>query len=119
MKKIEIFDPAMCCSTGVCGPSIDAELLRVAAVVSSLQKNGAEIERHNPASDPKAFADNQLISSMLAKDGTGILPITLLDGKAVKSGEYPTNEEFSSWTGTEILCTDGQGASCCCSDDCC
>ncbi len=29
MSVIEIFDPAMCCSTGVCGPSIDTELMRV------------------------------------------------------------------------------------------
>ena len=23
MKKMVIYDPAMCCSTGVCGPSVD------------------------------------------------------------------------------------------------
>lgn len=38
MKKIEIFDPAMCCSTGVCGPSVNPELIRVAAVVENLKK---------------------------------------------------------------------------------
>jgi hypothetical protein len=27
MVKMIIFDPAMCCSTGVCGPAIDPELL--------------------------------------------------------------------------------------------
>ena len=25
MKKLELFEPAMCCSTGVCGPSVDEE----------------------------------------------------------------------------------------------
>lgn len=40
MKQVEIFDPAMCCSTGVCDPSIDPELLRVATVISNLKEKG-------------------------------------------------------------------------------
>lgn len=28
MKKIEIFDPAMCCPTGLCGPNINPDLMR-------------------------------------------------------------------------------------------
>jgi hypothetical protein len=125
MKKIEIFDPAMCCSTGLCGTAYDPELLRVATVISALQKNGADITRHNPASDPRAFADNKLVSSILAKDGADILPIVLVDGEAVKKGEYPTNEEFSAWAGQEIsegerCCGDeDDDESCCCSEDCC
>ena len=34
-KKIEIFDPAMCCSTGICGPSVNENLLRVATLINS------------------------------------------------------------------------------------
>jgi hypothetical protein len=26
MAKMQVFDPAMCCSTGVCGPSVDPTL---------------------------------------------------------------------------------------------
>lgn len=37
MKKMITFDPAMCCSTGVCGPSVDKELLRVATVLNTLK----------------------------------------------------------------------------------
>jgi hypothetical protein len=33
MSKVEIFDPALCCSTGVCGPSVDPELVRVATAI--------------------------------------------------------------------------------------
>ena len=46
MKKIEIFDPAMCCSTGVCGPSIDPDLLRIATVLDPLKGKGIIIKRH-------------------------------------------------------------------------
>jgi len=40
MKKVEIFDPAKCCSTGVCGPSVDPDLTRVASAVYSLEQKG-------------------------------------------------------------------------------
>jgi hypothetical protein len=37
MNQIEIFDPAMCCSMGVFGPSVDLELVRMSADVESLK----------------------------------------------------------------------------------
>ena len=47
MKKVEIFDPAMCCSTGVCGPGVDPELTRVASAVYSLRtKRNFDIKRY-------------------------------------------------------------------------
>ncbi len=54
MKKMVIFDPAMCCSTGVCGPSVDKNLLRVSTILNRLEKKGIKVERHNLSSDPKA-----------------------------------------------------------------
>ena len=38
MKKMMIFEPAMCCSTGVCGPSVDENLLRVSTIINRLKK---------------------------------------------------------------------------------
>ena len=101
-KVIEIFDPAMCCSTGVCGPSVDPELLRVATVVSSLTRRGALIRRHNLASEPQDFVANAIIAAILEKEGADALPITLTDGVAAKRGVYPTNDEFSLWTGMSL-----------------
>jgi hypothetical protein len=31
MTKLEVYDPAMCCSTGVCGPEVDPALVTFAA----------------------------------------------------------------------------------------
>ena len=31
MTAVRVFDPAMCCSTGVCGPSVDPQLARFSA----------------------------------------------------------------------------------------
>ena len=102
MKKIEIFDPAMCCSTGVCGPSIDPELMRMATVVNALKEKGIIIKRHGLSAEPQDFISNKVISDILQKEGAGILPVTLVDGKVAKAKEYPTNEELSAWLGIKI-----------------
>lgn len=97
MKKMVIFDPAMCCSTGVCGPSVDENLLRVSTVINRLKKKDIVIERHNLANDPKAFVENELINQIIDSEGTEALPITTVDGEVVKKKEYPTNDEFCSF----------------------
>lgn len=44
MKKMYIYEGPMCCSTGVCGPSPDEELMRVSTLVDKLTKSGASNE---------------------------------------------------------------------------
>lgn len=78
MKNIEIFDPAMCCLTGVCGPSIDPELLRVATVINSLKEKGIIIKRHGLSSEPRDFISNKVISEILQKEGADILPVSMV-----------------------------------------
>jgi hypothetical protein len=99
MSKMIIYDPAMCCSTGVCGPSVDPELLRVAAIISNLQKKGIGIERYNLSGNPEAFVSDAAISELLRQHGPKILPAVVVDGKIVKTKAYPTNEEFAKWLG--------------------
>lgn len=94
MAQMIIYDPAMCCATGVCGPAIDPELLRVATVLSNLEKNGVKVERYNLTNNPQAFVDDQTINEILNKDGIDRLPVTIVDGKVVKTKAYPTNNEF-------------------------
>ena len=94
MAQMIIFDPAMCCATGICGPAIDPELLRVATVLSNLEKNGVKVARNNLTNNPQAFVDDQTINEILNKDGVDTLPVTIVDGKVVKTKAYPTNDEF-------------------------
>jgi hypothetical protein len=96
MKKMIIFDPAMCCSTGVCGPSVNKELLRVATVINTLKNKGVLIERYNLTNNPQIFVDNKQINQILNTSGVKSLPVTMIDGVVVKEGKYPTNEEFCS-----------------------
>lgn len=96
MKRMVIFDPAMCCSTGVCGPSVNKELLRVASVLNNLKEKGVLVERYNLANNPQIFVDNKEINSLLNRDGVDVLPVTMVDGAVVKTKDYPTDEEFCS-----------------------
>ncbi|MCW2278782.1 arsenite efflux transporter metallochaperone ArsD [Heliophilum fasciatum] len=121
MKKIEIFDPAMCCPTGVCGPSIDTELLRIATVISALKEKGIIIKRHGLSIEPQDFIANQVISDLLQKEGAHILPVTLVDGAVAKTKEYPTNEEIEKWLEITLDTKPPAAANdCCCgSTGCC
>src|SRR5699024_7463143 len=98
MKKIEIFDPAMCCSTGVCGPSVDQELIRMAAVTENLKAKGYDITRYNLANEPHALAESTVISQLLNEKGPDVLLVTVVDGEIKKENEILTNEELQELT---------------------
>lgn len=89
MKKMIIFDPAMCCSTGICGPVVNPELLRVATVINKLKNKDIIVERYNLTTDPQAFVDNNIINQLLNSDGVEILPVTIVDGEVVKTNKVP------------------------------
>lgn len=97
MKKVEIFDPAMCCSTGVCGPSVDPELTRVASAVYSLEKKGFDVKRYQLTNEPEKFANTHEVNKVLHEKGPDALPVVLVDEQVVKVGSYPTNEELAEW----------------------
>lgn len=127
MRKMVIFDPAMCCPTGVCGPSVDKNLLRVSTIISRLEKKGIIVERHNLTSNPKIFVDNKVVNKMLMDGGVDILPIIMLNGKVVKTKEYPTTEEFVKMldipkeylmSGVKVRKNKKQNNSCCDGNDC-
>ena len=95
MTKLEVFDPPMCCSTGVCGPQVDSELLRFAADFHWLVNQGVRAERYNLSQQPQAFAANQIVKAALAQEGTRCLPLVLVDGAIVSRGSYPTREQLA------------------------
>lgn len=123
MKKMIIFEPAMCCPTGVCGPSVNKELLRVSMVINNLKSNGVVIERHNLSNNPQIFVDNKVINELLNKDGIEILPVIMVDDHVVKTKGYPTNEEFCSFLDIPMdylkVKIKKPSNTCGCSDGCC
>lgn len=102
MKKIEIFDPAMCCSTGLCGTSIDPELMRISVVIETLKKQSIIVTRHNLRDEPEVYVSNKAVSEHLQKHGADALPITLVDGEIAVSKAYPTTKQMSEWTGINL-----------------
>jgi hypothetical protein len=97
--KIQVFDPPMCCSSGVCGPSVDPELVCFAADVDWLKRQGVEVERQNLAQEPAAFANTPAVKEALGKEGTNCLPLTLADGAVVGKGRYLTREVLAGLAG--------------------
>ena len=94
MKKMFIYEPAMCCSTGLCGVGVDPELLRISTVLNTMKKNGIEVQRFNLSNSPQEFVNNIAVNEFINKKGVDGLPVTVLDGEIVITGRYPTNEEF-------------------------
>lgn len=103
MKEIRVYDPAMCCSTGICGPSVDPELVRIASDLESLKKRGLDVQRYNLSQDLDAFASNETVKALLKEHGTDILPVTFVDGEVRKVREYPSAGELDAWAGAEGL----------------
>jgi AhpD family alkylhydroperoxidase len=99
MSTIQIFDPAMCCNTGVCGVDVEQQLVSFAADVDWAKQNGAQIERFNLAQEPLAFARNPIVSAFLEKFGQEALPLILADGKFALAGGYPSRDQLAAWAG--------------------
>ncbi len=100
-KKVQVFDPSMCCSTGVCGPNVDPVLPRFAADLEWLKGRGVHTERYNLAQQPAAFAGNEVVRSEIAEKGVEVLPLVLVDGLVVSRGEYPAREQLAEWSGLD------------------
>ncbi len=95
MKRVEVFDPPMCCSTGVCGPNVDPVLARFAADLHWLANEGVQVERFNLSQQPQAFAANQAVKNALETEGNDCLPLILVNGQIASKGVYPTREDLA------------------------
>lgn len=91
---VEIFDPPMCCPTGLCGPTLDQTLLDLSEVIVDLQKEGYRVERYQMASHPQAFLGNPEVMRLVREKQMAALPIVLVRGKIVTEGRYPTQVEI-------------------------
>jgi AhpD family alkylhydroperoxidase len=101
MPKLQVFDPPMCCSTGVCGPAPDPVLPRFAADFHWLAQRGVIVERYNLAQEPQAFAANEAVKAALAEFGNDCLPLILVNGAIISRGSYPAREELARFVGLQ------------------
>lgn len=101
MSKVQVFEPAMCCSTGICGPGVDPVLVRFAADLEWLKSKGVPVERANLAQQPQAFVGSEAIRALLEREGTECLPVVLLDGEVAFKGTYPTRTALADRLGLD------------------
>lgn len=101
MTTIRVFEPALCCNTGVCGDDLDQNLVEFTADLSALQGQGVDITRHNLANDPMAFAENETVRTFLQVAGSEGLPLTLVDGITVMTGAYPKRDQLLKFAAVE------------------
>ena len=97
MKTLYVYDPAMCCSTGVCGPQVDSVLVRFAADLKWLAAQRVEVQRFNLSQNPAAFAQNEIVRTTLADKGDAALPLLMVDEEVVATGRYPDRQELGRW----------------------
>lgn len=102
MMRIDIYDPAMCCSTGVCGTDVDPQLVQFAADAKWLVTQGVEVQRHNLGQEPGAFMSNALVRRTLQTDGVGCLPLGVMGGEIVFRGAYPDRRELVRLLSLEV-----------------
>jgi AhpD family alkylhydroperoxidase len=101
VSKLQVFDPPMCCSTGVCGAQVDPALVRFSADLEWLKENGVVVERFNLSQEPAAFVGNPVVAQAIRGRDDG-LPLLLVDGTIVAQGSYPAREVLAELAGVAV-----------------
>jgi Arsenical resistance operon protein ArsD len=102
MTIIEVFEPALCCATGVCGQDIDQDLVTFSADLDFVRSQGGDARRYNLASEPLAFAQTAAVKAFLQVVGSPGLPVVLVDGVTVMTGGYPDRAQLATWAGLDL-----------------
>lgn len=124
MSTITVYDPAMCCSSGVCGPKPDQKLSVFSADLQHLETIGHSVTRHNLAQEPAAFVSNLTVKALLDANQNEALPIILRDGELISSGTYPNREQLIALVNgsqpqpEHVEETVAKTTSCCCNGEC-
>jgi len=114
MKTIRVFEPALCCNTGVCGPDPAQELVVFTADLHHIKRLGVDATRYNLATNPTAFAESEPVRQFLQTAGSEGLPLTLVDGAVALTGRYPSRAELLRYAGIETSAPASAG---CCGGD--
>ncbi|MCF7975799.1 MAG: arsenite efflux transporter metallochaperone ArsD [Phycisphaerae bacterium] len=109
---LKIYDPALCCSSGVCGPSVDDRLVALAGFLKGLDASQFKVERYNLAQQPAAYVDNKAVAATLKDKGTDALPLFYVDDELVWSGSYPPVEKLAELLNIDAVESSDSGSCC-------
>ena len=99
MKTLKIYDPAMCCPTGVCGTDIDTKLVQLANFLTTLDREKFEVNRYGLTTEPAEYVMNAEVARILKEEGVDSLPLFFLDDELIVSKDYPSVPVLSSKLG--------------------
>ncbi len=99
--SLKVYDPPMCCSSGVCGTNVSDELVEFAGLLKKAEARGIEVQRFNLAQEPQAFAENSAVREAMAELGQDGLPLVFVDDELAVSGRYPDRKELADLLGIE------------------
>lgn len=94
---LEVFDPVMGCSDGVCGPDAGEEQIKFAGAVRWLKSKGIEVKRYNMGKEPKTFRNRKNVIDKINRQGQEILPLILVNDQLMHEGSYPALETMARW----------------------
>lgn len=119
MKTLEVFDRPLCCSTGICGPTVDPALVHFAADLAWLKEQGVAVHRYNLAHEPAAFTRHADVKEALQVGQVDCLPLIRVEGSIVSRGSYPGREQLAAWCSVEAGPAPSASAENCCAASCC
>jgi hypothetical protein len=117
-----IYESAMCCSSGVCGPNPDQSLIQLQDTIEKMKALGARFERYGITQNPKKFRENPDVLKLIQEKQIKALPITTVNGKVMKVGSYPVLNELQkclqdSDIDSNVQTVGKPGAEACCTGD--
>ncbi len=122
MIKLEVFDPAMCCSTGICGNSVDPTLVTFASDLEWLKKQGVDVVRYGLSFEPAEFVKNEAVKTTLQCEGNVCLPIIVIGGEIISKASYPSRAKLAEMSNIEYNQQEAppihREENCCCGVDC-
>jgi len=94
--QVRVFDPEMCCASGVCGPAPDPALIGFQTTLDRMKAEGADVARYQLSRQPQAFVAAPQVYQLLVQRGASALPVVAVDGQIVSAGAYPTYEQLKA-----------------------
>ena len=105
-QEVIVYEGAMCCATGVCGPEPDRELMEFNETLKRLtsEYNGnLRLMRASLVFNSLLFFANAEIARLLKENGPAILPITTVNGTIMAKQKYMTYEQIKDILDKETI----------------
>lgn len=98
MKELIIYEGAMCCSTGLCGPEPDKSLIELNETLRKLQKEykDVQVQRASLSFNMNMFLENKNVFQLVKENGPNILPIMSFDGQIISKQKYLSYDELKN-----------------------